>query len=150
MTWVQEETLFFLLYWISPVFTCIAITIQMCEGLYLSLDSPNLIFYRDNKKRLALICMTPHPGFLWPQGVIMHSGTHLLTTPECSLCAKTPLSMEKAMDELVVAKIYMLFTVLSRVVELVIYVIIFMRQTEIESRASLYVIKDEEPVSYRR
>ena len=58
--------------------------------------------------------------------------------------------MEKAMDELVVAKIYMLFTVLSRVVELVIYVIIFMRQTEIESRASLYVIKDEEPVSYRR
>ena len=47
MTWIKEETLFTLLYWLSPIFTCITITIQMCEGLYLSLDRPNLIFYRD-------------------------------------------------------------------------------------------------------
>ena len=80
----------------------------------------------------------------------MQPGTYLLTSPECSLCLKTPLSMEKAMDEMVVAKIYMLFTILSRVAELVIYVVIFKRQTEIELRASLYVIKGDEPVSYRR
>ena len=34
--------------------------------------------------------------------------------------------------------------------ELVIYVFIFMRQTEIEKRAAVYVFKGDEPVSYRR
>ena len=62
MTWIKEETLFTLLYWLSPIFTCITITIQMCEGLYISLDSPSLIFYRDGHKRLALVCVTMHPG----------------------------------------------------------------------------------------
>ena len=34
--------------------------------------------------------------------------------------------------------------------ELVIYVFIFMRQTEIEKRAAVYIYKGDEPVSYRR
>ena len=40
--------------------------------------------------------------------------------------------------------------VTSRVAELVIYVFIFMRQTEIEKRAAVYIYKGDEPVSYRR
>ena len=67
-----------------------------------------------------------------------------------SYCAKTTFPLEKAIDEVVFAKFYLVFTVLSRVAELLIYIVIFMRQTEIESRASPYVIKDDEPVSYRR
>ena len=53
MTWIKEETLFTLLYWLSPIFTCITITSQMCEGLYISLDSPSLIFYRDGQKKVG-------------------------------------------------------------------------------------------------
>ena len=50
MTWIKEGTLFTLLHWLSPVVTCAAITIQLCEGLYLSLDAPILMFYRYVKK----------------------------------------------------------------------------------------------------
>ena len=112
MTWIKEETLFTLLYWLSPVMTCIACTIQQCEGLYRSLDAPLLIFY--------------------------------------SYCAKTAFSQERVMNELIFVKVYGLIIILSRVVELVIYIVIFMRQTEIESRASIACIKGDEPVSVRR
>ena len=47
MTWIKEETLFTLLHWLSPVITCITVTIHLCEGLYISLDTPILMFYRD-------------------------------------------------------------------------------------------------------
>ena len=53
MTWIKEETLFTLLHWMSPVITCTAITIQLCEGLYLSLDAPILMFYRDDQNKAA-------------------------------------------------------------------------------------------------
>ena len=77
-------------------------------------------------------------------------GPAFYTVPVCSYCAKTTFPLEKAIDEVVFAKVYLVFTVLSRVAELVIYIVIFMGQTEIESRASPDVIKGDEPVSYRR
>ena len=45
MTWIKEETLFTVLNWLSPVTTGIIITIYMCEGFYISLDDPLLVFY---------------------------------------------------------------------------------------------------------
>ena len=104
--------MFTLLCWLSPVMTCIACTIQQCEGLYRSPDAPLLIFH--------------------------------------SYCAKTAFPIERVMNELIFAKVYGLITILSRVAELVIYIVIFMRQTEIESRASIACIKGDEPVSVRR
>ena len=68
----------------------------------------------------------------------------------CSYCAKTPLSLVKAMEDMVVPKLYMGFAILSRVAELIIYIFIFMRQTEIESRATTYIVKGDETVMYRR
>ena len=67
-----------------------------------------------------------------------------------SYCAKTTFLLEKAINDLIFAKLYMLCCILSRVAELVIYIVIFMKQTEIEQRASLYVIKNNEPISIRR
>ena len=54
------------------------------------------------------------------------------------------------MEDMVVPKLYMGFAVLSRVAELIIYIFIFMRQTEIESRATTYIVKGDETVMYRR
>ena len=68
MTWIKEETLFTLLHWMSPVITCTAITIQLCEGLYLSLDAPILMFYRDDQNKAGprwrelALCGQSRPG----------------------------------------------------------------------------------------
>ena len=48
MTWIKEEALFNLLLWLSPLCSCIIITTNMCEGYFLSPETPVLVFYRDD------------------------------------------------------------------------------------------------------
>ena len=68
----------------------------------------------------------------------------------CSFCAKSPFPPE-LVDDVVIFKIFLiLFITPSLIAEMCTHVAVFVKQTRIENRATVYIVKNDQRVSRQR